>query len=471
MHPFVSYILQRYYTVTGWNEDNHYSNLCRSSEAILSPPSPPGLTLHLSALPTPHFGSSYTLTALPLLKGSLGYVFSSREDLGIKNSEKVELEEMVERFGVGKVGGGKDERREVWMGGERCDGRDYLLYARLYIPSSRLDALYTTRLSPTVQLTVTGVSTPPRRPALPSLLSTNPYQPPPQHRQDGGGGAYEEINNLMAVLQHDNGRTCSEYSWSAEDGMFGIRTLHNFGELGGGGGASFANTASLAGGFGAGASSECDQPKVASLSATSPTPASAQRRIDEEDAIWGGTGLRGRFSAGGEGYFSLKQRSAGVSLALRFATLPPPLTHLAPSLPVTPPSPSHPLLPSSPPTTLTLTFSPLTGHLSTAYAAKISRDVAVASRFGFNVFSYGSGWEAGGEWWVRDDEGKVKGVIKAKTSSESDLSLSWEGRLHSCLVAIGVVADFKDSAKPLRGVGIDIGYFSAGSGAEQTRNE
>src|ERR1700722_153996 len=31
MHPFASYILQSYYKATGWNEDNLYANLTRSS--------------------------------------------------------------------------------------------------------------------------------------------------------------------------------------------------------------------------------------------------------------------------------------------------------------------------------------------------------------------------------------------------------------------------------------------------------
>ena len=36
----------------------------------------------------------------------------------------------------------------------------------------------------------------------------------------------------MLSLQHDTGRWCTEYTWSAEDGMWGVRTLHNFGRAG-----------------------------------------------------------------------------------------------------------------------------------------------------------------------------------------------------------------------------------------------
>lgn len=31
MHPFASYVLRSYYKATGWNEDNLYANLTRSS--------------------------------------------------------------------------------------------------------------------------------------------------------------------------------------------------------------------------------------------------------------------------------------------------------------------------------------------------------------------------------------------------------------------------------------------------------
>ena len=31
MHPFATYVLQSYYKVAGWNEDNLYANLIRAS--------------------------------------------------------------------------------------------------------------------------------------------------------------------------------------------------------------------------------------------------------------------------------------------------------------------------------------------------------------------------------------------------------------------------------------------------------
>lgn len=90
------------------------------------------------------------------------------------------------------------------------------------------------------------------------------------------------MNNIMFSLQHDIGKWCTEYTWSAEDGMWGVRVLHNFGRLG--------NSA---------------EPSEDSSSSIGSRP----KRVDEEDATGGG--LKGRVSAGAEFYISAKEKSAG----------------------------------------------------------------------------------------------------------------------------------------------------------------
>jgi distribution and morphology protein 10 len=81
-----------------------------------------------------------------------------------------------------------------------------------------------------------------------------------------------------------------------------------------------------------------------------------------------------------------------VSTGVRFSTLP------------RTPSSAHTSL--SPPTTLTLIYNPLIGYASTAYAAQISPTIALASRFGVNVYSYESDLSVGGEWWIGRRRGK-----------------------------------------------------------------
>lgn len=142
---------------------------------------------------------------------------------------------------------------------------DYLMYGRLYMFSGRLDALYTVRFTPTLQGIVAGISDFP--------LKSSMAAP---------SGSYDTTNrsNLMLSLQHDTGRWCSEYTWSAEDAMFGIRVLRNLGKLVG----------------------DADEPRSSWRSED-------RKRVDEEDAIEGG--IRGRLSAGAELYFSALEKSTG----------------------------------------------------------------------------------------------------------------------------------------------------------------
>ena len=131
--------------------------------------------------------------------------------------------------------------------------------------------MYSTRLSSTLQALVAAISDP--RADAKQALSTRTASYP---------------RNLMLSLQHDTGRWCTEYTYSAEDSMVGVRVLHNFGKL--------ADESERSG------------------SATSASCAGGMKRIDEEDAMEGG--LKGRISAGAEVYFSAKEKSAGGCVAV-----------------------------------------------------------------------------------------------------------------------------------------------------------
>ncbi|EMD40661.1 hypothetical protein CERSUDRAFT_111241 [Gelatoporia subvermispora B] len=444
MHPFASYVLRSYYRATGWNEDNLYANLTRSSNAILDFNVPRGLQFSISKSPNALFKTTYSLNALPSLNGSVGYIFTSCE-LDVKSSKDVRFKNMVERFRVYDVPRRPEGKEEEWLAGDRVDTRDYLLYGRLYIPTGRLDALYSTRLGPTLQAMVAAISDP--RSSLSAERSRTTTT----------------TSNIMLSLQHDTGKWCTEYTWSAEDGMWGIRCLHNFGKIGG-------------------SSENVDD---AEKSSVFPGMRSKPKRVDEEEAMEGG--LKGRISAGAEFYFSAKEKSAGVSTGIRFTTLPdatPPSFELPDSSGEIPHSHGPP---SQPPTTITALFNPMLGHMSGAYAARVSRDLSLSSRFDFNVYSYESEWTVGAEWWTRrrkvqshdssalenaagitpgmpglEASDEVSGVVKAKASTTMDVSLLWEGRLRNVLVSLGVVSNLSSRSKPIKAIGLELSYFSSG---------
>ncbi|CAE6412551.1 unnamed protein product [Rhizoctonia solani] len=456
MHPFASYVLRCYNQATGWNDDNLYSNLTKSSRAILDFTVPRGVHFSISKSANASFNTSYAMNALPTLNGSIGYIFTSC-DLELKHSATVPFKDVVDRFVIHDRPRKPIGKEELFLGGRNINAKEYLLYGRYYVPSSRLDALYSVRLSPTLQGLIAAVSNPRAR-----------FSPPSPSNPPG-----ESAGNVMFSLQHDTGRWCTEYSWSADDGMWGVRVLHNFGRL--------ANEA-------------IDAERVARKERERGT-----KRVDEEERMEGG--LKGRLSAGAELYFSLKEKSAGVSTGIRFTTLPdasPPSTSGSPESNA----------PAQTPTTLTATFNPMMGHMSAAYAARASRDLALCSRFDFNIYSYESEWAMGAEWWLRraagrrfaadiqkeeaekvkpnsepvvlDDisppgqdtpspfppsstpalGGDITGVVKARISTSSDVSLMWEGRIRNMLVSLGVVSDLSNRSKPIKSIGLELAYFS-----------
>ncbi|KAF5322578.1 hypothetical protein D9619_001118 [Psilocybe cf. subviscida] len=500
MHPFASYVLRSYYKATGWNEDNLYANLTRSSSALLDFTVPHGLHFSVSKSPNDLFKTTYAMTAMPSLQGSVGYIFTSC-DLDVKSSGNVRFKDMIERFKVYDTPRRPEAKEEVYLAGELVDKRDYLLYGRFFLPTGRLDALYSTRLTPTVQASVSAISDPP----------------------SVRGRKGVDMSNVMINVQHDVGKWCSEYTWSAEDEMWGVRVLHNFGKLG-------------------------TAPAPANVAESSEAARRrGEKRVDEEDAVEGG--LKGRVSIGAELYFSAKEKSAGVSTGIRFTTLPdatppsfqvpvpstvslpssfssapmsPSTSSLSidpyPSSPSAPPSPSSDSalappsrIPPQPPTTITALFNPMLGHLSGAYTARVAPDLALASRFDFNVYSFESEWTMGVEWWLRrpvtrelvagthtvdpptkgkaraerrfDEDGEeldkephapapapstvsriaaeVNGVVKARASTNNDVSLMWEGRLRNMLVSLGVVSDLSSRSKPIKSLGLEVAFFSS----------
>lgn len=171
-----------------------------------------------------------------------------------------------------------------------------MLYSRVHLPSLHLSGLATTRLTPTLQAHLAFLS----QPAPPSSRPTSPSSGTHSRQPSADGAPAPAANvpapsNLLLSLQHDTGKYSAEYTYSAQDGMFGFRGLYNFGWVDPRVNAASAIVAAAARGL-----------EDAGVETGS-------RRIDDDEMMEGG--LRGRFSAGGEVYFSAKQRSFGSESA------------------------------------------------------------------------------------------------------------------------------------------------------------
>ena len=328
---------------------------------------------------------------------------------------------------------------EVWHQGKRIDRKstgtfylsickvktnlfyvDTLLYGRLYLPNSHLEALYLRRLSPTTQLKISCVSS--------SVLKS--------------GGS------ILVLLQNDVGKYSTEYLYSTDSALFGVRGLYNFGQ----------------------------DPREGAESPEAATLTKGKNASEGKDGIGG---RNGRFSAGAEMYYGLLNKSGGMSTGIRFTTLP-----------------SH----SGFPYTMTLTLNPLMGNISSTYAVKAGRSLALCSRFDFNFYSYESELQIGMELWRRRNSqpydlqwvhkklqesrgwdvpasvaslGKdlgvseenyrdedTAGVLKARVNQDWGIGLMWEGRIKELLYTAGILIDVKRKEQIFRGVGLEIQYSS-----------
>lgn len=304
----------------------------------------------------------------------------------------------------------------IWHRGRRIDKADSLLYGRLYLPASSLEALYLRRISPTRLLRISCVSDS----ALPN------------------GGS------LLAQVQNDYGKYSTEYLYSTDSSLLGIRGLYNFGYD--------PRTIPV------------HSPTLAHTTSDTPTDIEA-----------------GRVSAGAELYFSPLNKSGGISTGVRFTTLP---TH------------------TGFPYTMTLTLNPLMGNIASSYAVKAGQDLALSSRFAFNIYSYESDVQVGLELWKRripdptgveqaawakkmirpewktvaigleerieqefkpdntQKDAEVDGVLKARVDQNWRIGILWEGRVKELLLSIGVDVDLKRRDRPLGSVGLEVSYSS-----------
>lgn len=272
-----------------------------------------------------------------------------------------------------------------------------MLYGRLYLPRSTLEALYIRRISPIRQLKVSAVSD--------STLA------------NGG--------TILAVLQNDYGKYSTEYLYSTDSGLLGVRGLYNFG------------------------------PDPRQTPSVPPHLEACQEPV------------AGRFSAGAELYYGLLNKSGGMSTGVRFTTLP-----------------KH----TGFPYTMTLTLNPLMGNLSSTYSVKAGQNLSLCSRFDFNFYSYESDLQLGMELWRRrqpsqaerevewasklirpswktpgtitDPNRDVAGVLKTRVDQNWRIGVLWEGRIKELLFSLGASFDLRRREQIFRAVGVELQYSS-----------
>lgn len=142
----------------------------------------------------------------------------------------------------------------------------------MYIPSGRLDAFYTTRISSTLQASISCITE-------------------PQANVTPGIDMNSTSGSALFRLQHDTGRWGTEYSWNSDGGILGLCVLRNFSRTTADNEEARRNQSSRAG----------------------------VKRVDEEEAMEGG--LKGRVSVGAEFYVGAEKSAGGTVLTSLVCTL------------------------------------------------------------------------------------------------------------------------------------------------------
>ncbi|KAG6049092.1 hypothetical protein E4U39_006601 [Claviceps sp. Clav50 group G5] len=465
MREFMDYVHSAFYEATGWSRDNSYAALDGTSAALLNFQTPRGLRLTLSSLASANFATSYQLGSVGVVDGSISYLFSS-VPLRIHitpQSETVPLPELLRSYrpltplSPLSLGDGNSSQTTPPEGHTPSPSLSLpsLFYGRLYLPQSQLEALVVKRITPALQVQLSAVSA--------------------EYLRDGG--------TILGLAQYDVGNYAFEGLVSSDGGLLGLRGIYNFG-----GDAHWAGKRKAEG-------------AATTTTMTNGGPAERER-------------IYGRFSTGGEIYYGTLNKSGGMSLGGRFATLP-----------------AH----KGTPLCATLTMNPLMGNIAASYAVKAGRHSSLASRLEFNVFSYESAWAVGMELWrkplrrldveepkitpwrparersfeaklgwrldapgeepelrqqpeslavlspvpsvasssqpepesilslsklAKSDAEEYAGVLKARLDQNLRIGILWEGRVKSLLFSLGSGIDLKKLDKPFRTLGLEIQFSS-----------
>lgn len=314
-----------------------YSNLDLTSRSLLHFPTPTGSRITLSSFVRPKFGTSYSIG---IKDGWVSYLYSTLPTDATTSSDRIPLPNLLRSY------------RSLSTNAANHAVGHGLVYGRLYLPQSRLEALLAARVTPEVNLTIRAVS---------------------QETLRHGGTAL-----ALASWDDPAGRFGIETLASSDGGVLGLRGLWNASNpplrsnpaeaVPGTAAASLPSTAIPIAPF------PGESPSTA---ATAGSGSSNHHHQNNSSINADKERVNGRFSVGGEIYYGLLNKSGGLSLGGRFQTLP---TH------------------AGTPLTAALTFN-LLGHFSATYAVMAGRGCTLASEFGFNVYSYESNWAVGIELW------------------------------------------------------------------------
>ena len=405
----MDYIVHAFGTSTSWNHNNSYSSLTLTSDSILSFPTPSTLSLHVSSLSTPHFATSYALSTIGQIDGSISYLYSTVPLHSVpSHSTSIPLRSFVRGYrDIGlPIFPFTPKELDSASANASTDGqtrKPTLLYATLALPSpSTLTALYARRVNAATLLS----------------LSLNSKAGPTT--QDRGPPSAA----VLLHVQRDTGRYSIEALGSTDSALLGVRGLWNLGL----GRPKVVEVAKVEEAYSSDAVEGLIDPPVSDVK----RPTEEELLAEYEARMASKPSL---LSAGAEFYYSPLSSVIGMSTGLRFTTLRPGITRSSQTVVASSSKPlagasaalssitqAAPTAHASFPYTLTLTLTPLTGSLASTYSVKPTSNVSLSSKFGFNVYSWESEYVVGAELWRQH---KKTPSITVEVEEQSDDPLTW----------------------------------------------
>lgn len=196
----MEYLQKCFYKSTNWNEDNIFSNITATSEALIDFPIPNGCKLDISSKSTEHLASSFTLSNRHVINGSIAYLYASMPLRSSMNTREISLQDAIAGFRIIEPyvysPGSLNETRQR-------NKKQTLLYGRMYFPGSALEAMMIKQISPYTQLLVKCINN-------------------PQMNLNG---------TLIAYLQKNTPTYLRELIYSTNEALIGFRCLYNFGSF------------------------------------------------------------------------------------------------------------------------------------------------------------------------------------------------------------------------------------------------
>lgn len=226
------------------------------------------------------------------------------------------------------------------------------------------------------------------------------------------------LNNggtILTLLQNDFGKYSTEYMYSTDSALLGLRGLYNFGS----------------------------DPRLA------PTAPSHNEPV------------QGRFSAGAEVYYGILNKSGGISTGFRFTTLP---HH--PGFPYTMTLTLNPLM-GNLSSTYAVKAGPSLALCSRfdfnfySYESELQLGCELWRRRRTNPDVEWAVRKIRPEWKTAStgDE-DVSGVLKARVDQDWRIGVLWEGRIKELLFTLGASLDLKKREQIFRAVGVELQYSS-----------